>query len=50
MNILIKCGSGFIGSHLIKKLLKIYTAIQIFSINNYLSFHKNNEIKYKIIK
>ena len=44
MNILITGGSGFIGSHLIKKLLKIYTDIQIFSIDNYLSGSKNNEI------
>ena len=49
MNILITGGSGFIGSHLIKKLLKIYTDIQIFSIDNYLSGSKNNEIKDKRI-
>ena len=43
MNILITGGSGFIGSHLIKKLLKIYTNIQIFSIDNYLSGSPNND-------
>ena len=43
MNILITGGSGFIGSHLIKKLLEIYTNIHIFSIDNYLSGSPNND-------
>ena len=44
MNILITGGSGFIGSHLIKKFLKIYNDIKIFSLDNYLSGFKKNEV------
>ena len=44
MNILITGGSGFIASHLIKKFLKIYNDIKIFSLDNYLSGFKENEV------
>ena len=44
MNILITGGSGFIASHLIKKFLKIYNNFKIFSLDNYLSGFKENEV------
>lgn len=47
MNILITGGCGFIGSNLIKALLKKYTNIQIYSIDNYLSGYKKNQINDK---
>ena len=47
IKILITGGSGFIGSHLIKKLLNIYDDIKILSIDNYLTGNKTNEINDK---
>jgi len=50
MNVLITGGSGFIGSNLIKKLLKKFDDIKIFSLDNYLSGSKNNEIINERVK
>jgi len=44
MRIIVTGGSGFIGSSLIKYLVKHYKNIEILSIDNYLSGSKSNEI------
>lgn len=47
--IIVTGGAGFIGSHLIQKILKI-TNYQILSIDNYSSGTKTNHIKHKRVK
>lgn len=47
--IVVTGGAGFIGSHLIQKILKI-TNYQILSIDNYSSGTKTNHIKHKRVK
>jgi UDP-glucose 4-epimerase len=44
MKVLVTGGSGFVGSNLIKALLKKYKDIQIQSVDNYMSGSKSNEV------
>ena len=44
---LITGGAGFVGTALIKRLLKKYPSIEIVSIDNYSSGYKSNHIKSK---
>lgn len=50
MNILVTGGSGFIGSSLIKKLIRHNENYNIVSLDNYLSGYKENHIQHKNIK
>lgn len=48
--IIVTGGSGFIGSELIKYLVKKYKKISILSIDNYLSGSVSNEIEHENVK
>jgi UDP-glucose 4-epimerase len=48
--ILVTGGAGFIGSNLIKKLVKTYPGNNIISLDNYSSGSRKNHIVYKNIK